>query len=167
MRRAHQILQEQHAMLDCPWLESYDWANFSHSIRHVLEGGSVLLCVDTERLWFKHYVFAHLNAQKLRPLVPIVDGLSGFASLLQDTQEFSLIRHLLDLTYQNYIFWYVGKEGVLSELISSKDHFLWLLDGPGALLSSLDPMCDLKLLQFYKVFENILFESLLGKLALK
>ncbi|MFC3847958.1 HobA family DNA replication regulator [Helicobacter baculiformis] len=165
--RARQLLQEQHAKLGSAWLESYDWSGFIKSIRHILGGGSVLLCVDMERTWFKQYVLTHLNAQRLRPLVPIVDGLLGYAPLLHDTQELPLISHLLDLTYQNYMFWYVGKEGVLSELVLSKDHFLWLLDGQGALLSPRDPMRDLKLLQLYQVFEGVLFESLLGKLALE
>ncbi|WP_121021611.1 HobA family DNA replication regulator [Helicobacter vulpis] len=165
--RARQILQEQHAKLGRAWFQSYDWGEFSKSVRHILEGGSVLLCVDKERTWFKHYVLAHLNAKKLRPLVPIVDGFFGYPSLLQDTQEWPLVSDLLDLTYRNYMFWYVGKGGDLSKWVSSKAHFLWLLDTEDGLLRAQDPLLDLKLLQLYRVFESVLFESMLGQLGLE
>ncbi|WP_120944174.1 MULTISPECIES: HobA family DNA replication regulator [Helicobacter] len=164
-RRACQILQEQHAKLGRAWFQSYDWGEFAKGVRHILEGGSVLLCVDQERAWFKHYVLAHLNAKKLRPLVPIVDGLLGYAPLLPDSREWPVIGDLLDLTYRNYMFWYVGKEGDLSEWISNKAHFLWLLDAKKGLLSAQDPLLDLKLLQLYRVFESVLFESMLGQLG--
>ncbi|WP_104749591.1 HobA family DNA replication regulator [Helicobacter cynogastricus] len=158
--RAQQIYKEQCACLGRADIASYDWEGFMACITHISNGGCVLLCVDAPRTWFKKYVFTHLNAKALRPPLPIVDGLLGLNWLLQDVQNLPLILNLLNLTYKNYLLWYVGEEGILSTLATNTKGLLWILqDG---FLNPSDPLCDLKLLQLYKVFETILFESLLG-----
>ncbi|WP_104711100.1 HobA family DNA replication regulator [Helicobacter felis] len=158
--RAQQIFREHHTRLGRVDMASYDWESFKTCISHIASGGCILLCVDASRMWFKEYVFTHLNAKLLRPPLPIVDGLLGFDPLLKDVRNLPLVVNLLNLTYKNYLFWYVGEEGILSTLASSTKSLLWILqDG---FLSPRDPLCDLKLLQLYQVFETMLFESLLG-----
>lgn len=157
------------------WLECLSWATFLKTIQHLAEGGCLLICVDKERTWFKVYVLAHFNHHRLRPPIPIFDALGAFELTLSqenlDAQNMALITSTLDLSYQNYVFWYIGGLSTpLAQLALSQDHsFLWILDGTKSdaiSLSSLDPMLDCKLIQLYQIFENLLFDALLGRVEL-
>ncbi|WP_104629072.1 HobA family DNA replication regulator [Helicobacter bizzozeronii] len=169
-------LQKIKDNLSCPldWLERVDWTRFIATTQHLAQGGCLLIGADLERTWFKIYVLSHLNRHKLRPLVPIFDtpsAFEGFLNTKDDSSNLALITHMLNLSYQSCALWYVGLAHTpLAQLALSLDqHFLWILDTPhkeAISLHSLDPMLDFKMLQLYQIFENLLFDVLLGRLEL-
>ncbi|PAF53346.1 hypothetical protein BKH42_06420 [Helicobacter sp. 13S00482-2] len=158
------------------WLEMerYQWVSMtSRTISHILNGGTVLVCTDEERQWFGKYIVSSINrlGGKSRPILPIFDS----NELLPKTltfKETSLINDVLDISYKDYMFWYIGKTSTpLANLAFSKENgFFWIFDDSiqdGLTLSSLDTMIDYRLIQLFRIFEKTLFDALFGKIILE
>ncbi|PAF52870.1 hypothetical protein BKH44_00160 [Helicobacter sp. 13S00477-4] len=158
------------------WLEinRYEWVSLvSRTIRHILNGGTILVCTDDERQWFGKYITSSINklGAQSRPILPIFDFESTFPkqSILK---EVSLVHDVLNIAYKDYAFWYIGKTNTsLSNLALSRENgFLWILDESiqnGLMLNSFDAMLDYKLIQLFRIFEEALFDTLFGKIILE
>ncbi|WP_240329898.1 HobA family DNA replication regulator [Helicobacter suis] len=163
------ILQEQPSFLK-DWLQNCNWIACIQAIKHIIEGGSVLMDTDTERAWFKLYVLSHLNNHPLRPLIPIFEIPTTLQSRLNQSEN-ALVSSTLNLVYQSHILWYVGAfNSPVANLVLQERGLLWAFDSPPkeeiVNFNSLDPLSDHQLLQLYQVFERILLDALLGKLNL-
>lgn len=158
------------------WLEMerYQWVSMtSRTISHILSGGTVLVCTDEEREWFGKYIVSSINrlGGKSRPILPIFNFLDLLPKTLL-TKETSLINDMLDISYKDYMFWYIGKTSTpLANLAFSRENgFFWIFDESiqdGLMLSSLDTMIDHKLIQLFRIFEKTLFDALFGKITLE
>ncbi|MDO7253670.1 HobA family DNA replication regulator [Helicobacter cappadocius] len=156
------------------WLEMerYQWVSMtSRTIGHILNGGTLLVCTDEDRQWFGKYIVSSINrlGGKSRPILPVFN----FTDLLPKVfKENSLINDALDISYKDYMFWYIGKTGnPLANLAFSRENgFFWIFDDSiqdGLTLSSLDTMIDYKLIQLFRIFEKTLFDALFGKIILE
>ncbi|PUB98178.1 HobA family DNA replication regulator [Helicobacter pylori] len=143
----------------------------AQTISHVLNGGSLLVSADSSRHWFLTYILSNLNPKDLkeRPLLSVIDF---NASSFYPKNDANLSLAAIELTYQNPMFWHVGKienEGLKTILLSKIPSFLWLfeeLKEDCLLLKEHDSLLDYKLLQLFKLFENALFSVLYNKVTL-
>ncbi|WP_163532120.1 HobA family DNA replication regulator [Helicobacter suis] len=163
------ILQDQPSFLS-DWLQSCNWISCIQAIKHVIEGGSILMDTDTKRTWFKLYVLSDLNNHPLRPLIPVFEIPTALKSRL-DQSENALVSDTLNLVYQSHILWYVGAFNTpMANLVLQERGLLWAFDSPPReeimSFNSLDPLSDHQLLQLYRVFERMLLDALLGKVIL-
>ncbi|QTO96649.1 DNA replication regulator family protein [Helicobacter pylori] len=143
----------------------------AQTISHVLNGGSLLVSADSSRCWFLNYILSNLNPKDLkeRPLLSVIDF---NASSFYPKNDANLSLATIEMTYQNPMFWHVGKienESLKTLLLSKIPSFLWLfeeLKEDCLLLKEHDSLLDYKLLQLFKLFENALFSALYNKVAL-
>ncbi|WP_104748544.1 HobA family DNA replication regulator [Helicobacter cetorum] len=157
------------------WLElerSFDPNSIAQTISHLLNGGSLLVSTDYSRRWFGKYILSSLNPQGLanRPLLPIIDFNS---SSFYPKEDANMSLATIELTYQNPMFWHIGKienKEMEKLLLGKSPSLLWLFDElkeDCLLLNEHDPLLDYKLLQLFKLFDNALFCVLHNKVVLE
>lgn len=158
--------------MDSGWLEVMRYklhANFSSAIDFVVNGGTLLLCVDPEFLWLCDFVTENFTAQN-RPFVPIFPLHKIFPRNLTP-ENLPHVQDLLSVALKDYAFWFIGHIGSARANLCL-DHgrgFLWILDNelPNAFtLHSRDPMINFKLIQLCKIFEAALFGTIFGEISL-
>ncbi len=138
------------------------------AISFIINGGTFLLCVDSKRLWLKHYILNNLNnSEANRPFVPVY-GLDSHLINLLEANQTDAVKDILDMSYQSYAMWYIGKsDSVLAEFsLELRESFLWVLDDSlehSFTLQSNDCNLDFKLLQAYRIFEQTLFSGICGE----
>ncbi len=164
---------------DFSWMEEYryEWAPLVKSATtKILEGQSVLLVTDDENHWFGDYVATKINLlQNNRPLLPFYQLTSLFPNLptIASTQEIELLEDMLDISYpQGYFIWYVGRgDHSYTKLAYRNDeNFLWVIDEEvqnSFPLRGSDALCDIKLLQLFKLFSQTIDAALFGELELE
>lgn len=150
---------------------------FRQTLRHIIDGGSVILLTDAQHEWLGNYITQHINPpNKTRPFFPIYELSSlGFIidKSLKDAESkvFSMIVNMLNLSFKKYTFWYIGRRNPRADFVLSQHYsFVWLIDEnlPKAFnLSSSDELLDYKLLQLYRLFENALCASAFGQISLE
>ncbi|RDU68180.1 hypothetical protein CQA62_06305 [Helicobacter cholecystus] len=161
------------------WLEEdlHKWVRVvSNALSALLNGTSFIVLSDTPREWFKSYLLTHLNLpSKNRPYVPFF-GIERFELFLgddiRDQKNIQLVSSMLQATYQDYAFFYIGKaEGVKAELaMGLENSFLWLLDADvqnAFSLNSSNKMLDSRLLQLYRLFDQAISLMIYGKISLE
>ncbi len=153
------------------WLEIMrnSWTPIvARAVSFIINGGTFLLCVDSKRIWLKHYILNHLNNSEInRPFIPVYGLDSSLINLLEAKQSES-VKDILDISYNSYALWYIGKSNsVFAEFaLDLRDSFLWVLDDSlehSFTLNSNDPNLDFKLLQAYRIFEQTLFSGICGE----
>lgn len=163
---------------DREWLE-IDRALFADTmlgaLKHIVSGGTVLLATDEHREWFSTYALSRFYYNTInRPLLPIfsLNRLLGTdVSLQQDSSRKNII-NMLDIAYENYMFWYVGRiNNPIADLCRSKDYGLfWVMDqgirGSFPLRAN-DEFLDYKLMDMLRLFEKALYESILNRLDIE
>lgn len=161
------------------WLEEdlHKWVRVvSNALNALLDGVSFIVLSDNPREWFRNYVLTRLNSpSKNRPYVPFL-GIEGLEKYLgediRDQKNIQLVTSMLQSTYQNYSFFYIGKaEGIKAELaMSHENSFLWLLDADvqnAFILNSSNKMIDSRLLQLFRLFDQSISAVIYGKISLE
>ncbi|OBV30018.1 hypothetical protein BKN38_00325 [Helicobacter sp. CLO-3] len=161
---------------DLEWLEMERslWADTAlRAIRHIANGGALLLATDEQRTWFRHYALSRFYYSGVRrPLLPIFPLNNMFPSdfNLQESNAID-IKNMLDIAYdKNYMFWYVGQtNNRIADLCLSKDHGLfWLMDEgiKGAFyLRGNDEFLDYKLIEMLKLFEKAAYACIIDQVV--
>lgn len=162
------------------WL--YEWRLdivplFRQTLRHIIDGGSLILLTDAQHEWLGSYITQHINPpNKTRPFFPVYELSSlGFMidKSLRDSEDkaFSMIINMLNLSFKKYSFWYIGRRNPRAEFVLLQNYsFVWLIDEnlPKTFnFSSSDELIDYKLLQMYRLFENALCASVFGQISLE
>ncbi len=160
------------------WLEErkFEWVPLAaNTIRHLLEGYSVIVMTDSERSWFGSYIGASINKpQKNRPFLPIynIKSIYPHVEYIKNEEDGALINDMLSISFKDqYIFWYIGKsEDRRAKLAFSRDDsFNWILDEGmqnSFVLSSSDDLLDMRLFQLYRIFDKTLSAALFGHVSL-
>ena len=94
------------------WLE-FERNNWSplikRAIAFMLNGGTFLLCTDSNRRWLQYYILSKLNTLSIqRPYVPIY-GLDESLIKLLDSHDYQALQDVLNMSYRSYALWYIGK----------------------------------------------------------
>ena len=160
------------------WLEErkFEWTPLvSDTIRHILEGYSVIVMTDSERSWFGNYITASINKpQKARPYLPVYNIKSIYPHIdhVQNEEDGALINDMLSISFkEQYLFWYIGKNNDRRAklALSRDDSFNWIFDEElqnSFRLNSNDELLDMKLFQLYRLFDKTLSATLFGQVSL-
>ncbi|PAF48983.1 hypothetical protein BKH43_07505 [Helicobacter sp. 13S00401-1] len=156
------------------WLE-VDRIRFTQgvqrSIKHIVNAGTLLLCTDDSLKWFRNYILSKINnASNDRPFIPIYGLESSLTNLISARDAMGKkdnddLYDLLDMSYTNYAFWYIGKaSNPNANLALNKENGLfWMLDAEyefAFTLDSKDEFLDFKLLQMFDLFQQALFGAI-------
>lgn len=142
-------------------------------IPSILEGKSVLICVDDERLWFENYILSQINAKPSRPFLPFYSLKGLFKKPCESDSDIALLNDLLELSFPNgYFFFYIGRADKRAARLpcESDDSLLWLLDEQlhdSFYLSSHDKELDFKLISLYKLLDTSLDGLLFSQFELE
>ncbi|ANV98529.1 hypothetical protein BBW65_06850 [Helicobacter enhydrae] len=162
------------------WLEE-NYLNlsllFSNALSFILRGGTFIIVTDNQRLWFKHYMLANINHPKNnRPFLPFV-SMEGFENILpiqnsKSSQNVQLFKDMLDMTFKEYAFFYVGKNNlspIIDLALENENSFLWMIGESisNSLRIDEDDILDVKLLQLYKLFDLSLSAMIVEKFSLE
>ena len=162
---------------DRQWLEVARniWADTSlPSIKHILDGGALLLATDERRDWFISYALARFHSSsKPRPILPVLSLKSLFpAHFVLQKENMENIRNMLKIAYKDYMFWYVGRsDTIMADLCMGRGNGLFWVLNEGVrqsfVLKESDEFLDYKLIEMLQLFEKSLYASVLGKVILE
>lgn len=157
------------------WLEEKRFLllpNMARILKHILEGGSVIILTDEQREWFGDYIITHINQHhKGRPFFPVVQikhlhDMIDSSSKDGGIQGFMPLINMLDMMYSNYHFWYIGKKNARSEFAKhDQQGWHWIFD-ENDIFSSTDEKLDYKLLNLFKLFDRAILAAMLDKISL-
>ena len=149
----------------------------ARSIAHLIKGGSIIVLTDQQHEWFGDYIIAHINQYHTgRPFFPIVKMASlsemiDHSTKKEGMQGFKLIYDMLDMVYEDYIFWYIGKKNVRADFaLNRANGFYWILDdtlSDAFCFKSTDEKLDYKLLNLFKLFERAILGAMFNKISLE
>ncbi|PAF43499.1 HobA family DNA replication regulator [Helicobacter sp. 11S02629-2] len=141
------------------------------TIKHIMSGGTLLLCTDDSLKWFYEYILDRINtAYNDRPFIPIY-GLDSSITKLISTRDSKGrkdnddVYDLLDMSYTKYAFWYIGnaKNPNANFALNKENGLFWILDEKyefAFTLDSKDEFLDFKLLQMFDLFHKALFGAI-------
>ncbi len=151
------------------------WADVTiRAIRHIIDGGVLLLATDERRKWFSHYALSRFHYSGVqRPLVPIF-GLNHILppDFVIQKANVSNVLDMLDIAYKDYMFWYIGQtNNHIADLCRTQEYGLfWIMDEgiKGSFyLRANDEFLDYKLIEMLKLFEKAIYASILNRIILE
>ncbi|KIM11508.1 MAG: hypothetical protein KU37_04680 [Sulfuricurvum sp. PC08-66] len=170
------VIRSDDAMMS--WIEEYRFyfsAPLYRALRQIVNGATVIIITDKERMWFGHYIVQKFNKlSPSRPLIPLVrmEAIFGAFEGIESAMELDMLEDMLNITYcENYLFWYVGKGDDRRADIAkrSEKNLLWVFDEEvpnSLLLPSYDTFLDVKLLHLYRLFDKAVNGALFGEFEL-
>ena len=170
------VIRENDDML---WLEErrFEWAPLLCApLGSLISGASVIIVTDLQREWFADYAIRAINdVFKNRPFIPIYKLSALFPNLdalkNDDAKRFKDFSDMLDVSFNQYIFWYIGKnsETILDFIKKKEDGLLWVFDEESSAsfsLKSIDKRLDSKLLSMYQLLDKTIFAALFAEVEL-
>lgn len=146
--------------------------DMARTIRHLIDGGTIIVLTDDAREWFAKYIILHINQPHIkRPFFPIVQ-ISHLHNMIDSnsqnhTNGLALIYNMLDMMYSNYMFLYIGKKNTRANFIKEeKNGWQWLIDENG-IFDQKDEHLDYKLLSLFKIFDKAILAAMLNQVSLE
>ena len=136
----------------------------SDFLNNILDAKSVLIVTDEKRKWYGEYLLNKFNNfNEFKPqFFPfyLLENLVPQISFAKHSEDFDMIEDMLNVSFNDYIFWYIGQETPLLKFARRKpDSFYWIMDNDVAknfYLKSVDPFLDNKLIQLADVVNESL-----------
>jgi hypothetical protein len=143
-------------------------------ISHIIEGKSVLIITDDEREWYSEYLVNKINNfNEFKPsFIPVFDlkKIVPQIKIARHPEQFDMIEDMLNIAYEEYIFWYIGKETNLLKFARRKeDSFFWIMDtdlSKNFYLKSIDENLDKKLLDLAYIVNESLKAAIFGEIEI-
>jgi hypothetical protein len=171
------IIRENDDML---WLEErkFEWAPLLCSpLNALLSGAAIIIVTDSNRDWFADYCIRFVNdVSKNRPFIPVYKLSALFPNIdafkNDNLGRFKDLSDTLDVTFNQYIFWYIGRsnEPILDFVKKREDGLFWIFDEESSdnfMLRSFDKRLDAKLLSMCSLLDKTIFAALFGEVLLK
>ncbi len=162
---------------DRGWLELERnlWADTAiRTIRHILDGGTLLVATDNKRAWFETYVLSKFYyAGQQRPMLPIFSLNKIFPKdFVIQKENIDNIHNMLSIAYKDYMFWYIGEtNNSIADLCMSQGYGLFWVMNEGIknsfYIKAGDEFLDYKLIEMLKLFEETLYAAILNKITLE
>jgi hypothetical protein len=161
------------------WLEEsrFEWApDTANAISKLLNGCVLLLITDKQREWLKVYIMQNINKPaNNRPNIPVIDAQSVINNFdyIKNATDIETTKDLLDVSFPNgYVCWYIGDTNDARAKLPKIDDnsYSWYIDEDvhnRFSISPLDPIVDLKLLQFYRLFDKAINAIMFGEIQIK
>jgi hypothetical protein len=155
------------------WLEErkLDWIPIvGRLVKEIMKGTPVIIITDKEREWFGNYFITKINSkQNNRPFVPfykldnIITNRDSF-----NEEENGFLEDMLNISYSNYIFFYIGKEenSIFDKVYKDKRSIVWLMDSDkenSFYMSSIDKDFDCKLLNMFRLLNLTITASMFSE----
>ncbi|RAX53198.1 hypothetical protein CCY99_06295 [Helicobacter sp. 16-1353] len=143
------------------WFEErrFDWCQIAYRFaKNIINGNTIILCSDLQKKWFCEYVLQTINANKGRPLIPIIT-LESMLPKCQDI-DLPLIEDMLSVAFDDrYTIWYIGyaNNRLVKLATDHQSSFIWAFDGSlhtAFNMNSSDSGSDVKLLQLFKILDR-------------
>ena len=143
-------------------------------LNQVLEGKSVLIITDTQRRWYGKYLINKINSfNEFKPqFLPfyILEDIVPQIKTAKHPEQFDMIEDMLDVSFENYIFWYIGQETSILKFARRKPQsFYWIMDNDlskNFYLKSTDSFLDIKLINLADIVNESLNAAVLGEIEL-
>ena len=102
-------------------------------LNEVIDAKTVLIVTDKQRKWYGNYLLEKINSfNKFKPqFYPfyVLDNIFPQIHQIETSEHFDMFEDMLNVSFKNYIFWYIGKETPLVEFTKRKDNsFYWIMD---------------------------------------
>ncbi|WP_457560864.1 HobA family DNA replication regulator [Caminibacter sp.] len=146
----------------------------SEFLAHLIDGKTILIITDEEREWYSEYLIKKINNfNEFKPsFIPVFD-LSKIVpqiKMARHPEQFDMIEDMLNIAYEEYIFWYIGKETNLLKFARRKDNsFYWIMDNDlsrNFYLKSLDVNLDKKLLDLAFIVNESIKAVIFGEIEI-
>jgi len=146
----------------------------SDFLSHIIEGKSVLIITDKPRDWYGNYLIQKINnfnefkpsfipIYKLQSVVPQIE-------MAKHPEHFDMIEDMLNISFNEYIFWYIGVETNLLKFARRKpESFFWIMDvdlSKNFYLKSIDEKLDMKLLNLADLLNESIKAAIFGEVEI-
>ncbi len=143
-------------------------------LSQIIEGKSILIVTDEEREWYATYLINKINSfNEFKPsFLPVFELKKTVPqiTMARHPEQFDLIEDMLSIAFEDYIFWYIGKETNLLKFARRKDHsFFWIMDNDlsrNFYLKSIDKNLDKKLLDLADIVNECIKSAILGEIEI-
>jgi len=143
-------------------------------LNEVLDGKSVLIITDEKRKWFAEHILEKINNfNELKPqLFPffILENVVPQIKIANTETHFDMIEDMLNVAFEDYIFWYVGSETPLLEFTRRKKNSLYFIfdndNSYNFFLKSTDDFLDIKLLHLADIVKEALLKVVFSEVSL-
>ncbi len=143
-------------------------------LSYIIEGKPVLIITDDERDWYSDYLINKINSyNEFKPsFIPVFDlkKIVPQIRMAKCSDDFDMIEDMLNIAYEEYIFWYIGKETNLLKFAKRKeDSFFWIMDtevSKNFYLKSIDENLDKKLLDLAYIINESLKAAIFGEIEI-
>jgi len=133
-------------------------------LNQILDAKNVLIVTDPQRKWYGDYLINKINNyNEFKPqFFPffILENVVPQINTAKHPEQFDMIEDMLDVSFERYIFWYIGQETPLLKFTRRKpDSFYWIMDNDlskNFYLKSTDPFLDNKLINLADIVNESL-----------
>ena len=123
-------------------------------LNQVIDAKSVLIITDEKRKWYADYILTKINNfNEFKPqFFPfyVLENIVPQIKEAKHPEQYDMIEDMLNVSFNDYIFWYIGKETPMLKFARKKPHsFYWIMDNDlskNFYLKSTDLFLDNKLL---------------------
>jgi len=123
-------------------------------LNQVIDAKTVLIVTDEKRKWYGDYLLSKLNNfNEFKPQFFPFYMLESIVPQIKEAkhpEQYDMIEDMLNVSFNDYIFWYIGQETPLLKFARKKPHsFYWIMDNDlskNFYLKSTDVFLDNKLL---------------------
>ena len=143
-------------------------------LQQVLDGKSVLIITDEKRKWYGEYLINKINNfSEFKPqFFPfyILENLVPQIHIAKHPEDFDMIEDMLNVSFNEYIFWYIGQETSLLKFARRRpESFYWIMDNDlskNFYLKSTDTFLDNKLLHLGDIVNDSLNAAVFGEVEI-
>ena len=170
-------------ILDLIRKKNYQWMEerriefvplLSDFLNQFLEAKTILIVTDEKRKWYGEYLLNKINTfNEFRPqFYPfyLLENIVPQIKFAKNEDEFDMIEDMLNVSFEEYIFWYIGRETPLIKFVTRKsDSFFWVLDedfSKNFYLKSIDPYLDNKLIHLADIVNESINAAVFGEVEL-
>ncbi|NPA87253.1 HobA family DNA replication regulator [Caminibacter pacificus] len=146
----------------------------SDFLSQVIEGKSVLIITDTPREWYADYMINKINNfNEFKPSFLPFFNLSKIVPQIHTAkhpEQYDMIEDMLNISFNDYIFWYIGVETPLLKFARRKpESFFWIMDvdlSKNFYLKSIDEKLDMKLLNLADLINESIKAAIFGEVEI-
>ncbi len=143
-------------------------------LHQILDGKSVIIITDEKRKWYGEYLINKINNfSEFKPqFFPfyILENLVPQIKTAKHPEDFDMIEDMLNVSFNDYIFWYIGQETPVLKFARRKpESFYWIMDNDLSnifYLKSTDTYLDNKLLHLADMVNESLNAAVFGEVEI-
>ncbi len=140
-------------------------------LTQILDGKSVIVITDEKRKWYGEYLINKINNfSEFKPqFFPfyILENIVPQITMAKHPEDFDMIEDMLNVSFNDYIFWYIGQETPVLKFARRKpESFFWIMDNDlskNFYLKSTDTYLDNKLLHLADMVNESLNAAVFGE----